>query len=134
MSCARLVLKVLLGLVFVVAGINHFLFEAFYLRMLPPYLPAPRVLVFVSGVAEVVLGILFLIPKFTRLSAWGLIALLIAVFPANVQMALNPELFPEFSAVLLWLRLPLQAVLIAWAHRFTHPNHAALEHGAQHPL
>ena len=124
MSSARLVLKILLALVFVAAGANHFLSEAFYLRMLPPYLPAHRALVFLSGVAEVALGILVLIPKLTRLSAWGLIALLIAVFPANVQMALHPELFPEFNPAILWLRLPLQAVLIAWAHWFTRPDPA----------
>ena len=124
MSSARLVLKILLALVFVAAGANHFLSEAFYLRMLPPYLPAHRALVFLSGVAELTLGILVLIPKLTRLSAWGLIALLIAVFPANVQMALHPELFPEFNPAILWLRLPLQAVLIAWAHWFTRPDPA----------
>lgn len=124
MSSARLVLKILLALVFVAAGANHFLSEAFYLRMLPPYLPAHRALVFLSGVAEVALGILVLIPKLTRLAASGLIALLIAVFPANVQMALHPELFPEFSPAILWLRLPLQAVLIAWAHWFTRPDPA----------
>ena len=119
MNAARFALKLVLGLLFVAAGLNHFLSGAFYLRMMPPYLPAPRALVWLSGVAEVALGILFLIPRLTRISAWGLITLLIAVFPANVQMALNPELFPEFSPALLWLRLPLQAVLIVWAHWFT---------------
>ena len=119
MSAARVALKLLLGLLFVGAGLNHFLSEAFYLRMMPAYLPAPRALVFLSGVAEVGLGVLFLIPRLTRASAWGLIALLVAVFPANVEMALNPDRFPEFSPALLWLRLPLQVVLIAWAHWFT---------------
>ena len=122
MSAARLALKLLLALVFVVAGVNHFVSEAFYLRMMPPYLPAHRLLVFWSGVAEVALGLLLLIPRFTRLSAWGLIALLVAVFPANMQMALNPALFPEFSPAVLWLRLPLQAVLVFWAHWFTRPR------------
>ena len=122
MSAARLALKLLLALVFVVAGVNHFVSEAFYLRMMPPYLPAHRLLVFWSGVAEVALGLLLLIPRFTRLSAWGLIALLVAVFPANMQMALNSALFPEFSPAVLWLRLPLQAVLVFWAHWFTRPR------------
>jgi uncharacterized membrane protein len=108
-------LRVLFGLFFVGAGINHFLATGFYLRMMPPYVPWHLAMVQVSGVAEMVLGILLLIPATIQIAAWGLIALLIAVFPANLQMALHPETFPEFSHRALWLRLPLQGVLIAWA-------------------
>ena len=60
------------------------------------------------------------IPGLTRPAAWGLIALLIAVFPANIHMALHPDLFPEFNPAMLWLRLPLQAVLVVWAYSGTH--------------
>jgi len=112
-------LKYLFGLSFVLAGLYHFINPAFYLRMMPPFLPWHLFLVYLSGFLEMALGILLLVPKFTRLSAWGLIALLVAVFPANVHMALNPQLFPGLPRVALWLRLPLQAVLIAWAYWFT---------------
>ena len=111
--------KLILGVLFILAGLNHFRAPSFYLRMMPPWLPWHLALVYVSGVAEVVLGFLLLIPKASRLAAWGLIALLIAVFPANLQMALHPSTFPEFSAPALWLRLPLQGVLIAWAWWYT---------------
>jgi uncharacterized membrane protein len=86
---------------------------------MPPYLPWHLLLVYLSGVVEVVLGILLLTARFTHMAAWGIIALLFAVFPANIQMAFNQELYPEYSATVLWLRLPLQLVLIAWACWYT---------------
>jgi uncharacterized membrane protein len=112
-------LRVVLALFFVAAGINHFRATGFYLRMMPPYLPFHLAMVQISGVAETVLGLLLLVPATTVVAAWGLIALLIAVFPANLQMALHPETFPEFTSRALWLRLPLQGVLIAWAWWYT---------------
>ncbi|MDQ3063857.1 MAG: DoxX family membrane protein [Acidobacteriota bacterium] len=115
----KLILKWLLAIAFVLAGINHFLNPAFYLRMMPPVLPAPLFLIYLSGVFEIALGILLLLPKFTRFAAWGLIALLIAVFPANVYMASNPQIFPEFSSIAIYARLPLQLVLIALMFWFT---------------
>jgi uncharacterized membrane protein len=118
----KLILKVVLALFFAFAGINHFRQTDFYLRMMPPYVPSHLAMVQISGVAEIVLGLLLLIPAASRTAAWGLIALLIAVFPANLQMALHPETFPEFSPRALWLRLPLQAVLIGWAYWYTGKN------------
>lgn len=112
-------MKYLYGLWFLLAGLYHFINPAFYLRMMPPYLPGPLFLIYLSGFFEVALGLLLLIPKYTRLAAWGLIALLLAVFPANIHMALNPQLFPDLPPVALWLRLPLQVVFIAWAYWFT---------------
>jgi uncharacterized membrane protein len=108
-------LRILLALFFIGAGINHFVRTGFYLRMMPAYLPWHLELVQVSGVAEAVLGVLLLMPRHAVIAAWGLILLLIAVFPANVQMALHPDTFPEFGRAALWLRLPLQGVLIAWS-------------------
>lgn len=113
------ILKYLLAFSFVLAGVNHFINPNFYLKMMPPVLPAHLFLVRLSGVFEIALGALLLIPKFTRLAAFGLIALLIAVFPANIYMAMNAQLFPEFNPLALYLRLPLQFVLIAWAFWFT---------------
>ena len=115
----KLLLKYLFGLSFALAGLYHFINPAFYLRMMPPYLPWHLFLVYLSGFFEAALGLLLLVPKYTRLAAWGLIALLVAVFPANVQMALNPQLFPDIPPVVLWLRLPLQAVFIFWAYLLT---------------
>jgi len=112
-------MKWLLGLLFVLAGVNHFINPEFYVRIMPPYLPWHRELVYISGVFEAILGSLLLIPRFTSLAAWGIIALLIAVFPANIHMAINSQHFPEFSPISLWARLPLQGVLILWAWWFT---------------
>lgn len=88
---------------------------------MPPYLPWHLLLVYLSGFFEIALGILLLISKFTHIAAWGLIALLIAVFPANIHMAVNHELFPEYRAMKLWLRLPLQLVLMALSYWYTLP-------------
>jgi uncharacterized membrane protein len=119
MQRLELVMRWLLGLLFVLAGANHFRVPEFYVRIMPPYLPWPWELVAVSGVCEMVLGALVLVPRYSAPAAWGLIALLVAVFPANCHMALNTDLYPHFSPILLWARLPLQGVLIAWAYWFT---------------
>jgi uncharacterized membrane protein len=115
-------LKYLMAALYVLAGMNHFLNPAVYLKIMPPYLPWHRFLVAASGVCEIALGLLLLVPRYARWAAWGLIALLIAVFPANLHMAVHPELYPEIPAAALWARLPLQAVLIAWACVYTRPE------------
>ena len=117
----KLILKYLLAIFFVLAGLNHFNNTAFYLKIMPPFLPWHLLLVYLSGLLEIALGCLLLVPRFARMAAWGMIALLIAVFPANVHMAVNRHLFPEYSATALWLRLPLQLVLIAWTYWYTVP-------------
>ncbi len=111
--------RYLLGLLFTAAGINHFWHTSFYLAMMPPWLPLHLELVYLSGVAEIALGVLLFFSRWQALAAWGLIALCIAVFPANVHMALHPELYAQFTPTGLWLRLPLQAVAIAWAWCYT---------------
>ena len=113
----------LYGLFFIAAGANHFLHSSFYLCIMPPYLPWPAALVYISGIAEIGLGGLLLFEWWTRWAAWGLIALLIAVFPANVHMALHPELYPWTSSLGLWLRLSLQGILIAWAYWYSRPQY-----------
>lgn len=92
------------------------------MRMMPPYLPWHLLLVYLSGFVETALGALLLAPRLQRLAAWGLMALLVAIFPANIHMAIHAELFPEFSSPMLWARLPMQAVLIAWVYRDTRNN------------
>ncbi len=97
------------------AGVLHFARPEFFIRIVPDYLPDAPLLVAVSGFFEVIGG-LGLLPAQTRpFASWGLIALYIAVFPANLNMALHPERFSSFPAAALWLRLPLQVGLIAWA-------------------
>jgi uncharacterized membrane protein len=118
----KTILRILFAIFFVGAGANHFLRTVFYLRMMPPYVPFHLAMVQISGVAEIALGLLLLFPRSSAAAAWGLIALLVAVFPANVQMARHPETFPELSPGALWLRMPLQAVLIAWAWWYTGRN------------
>jgi uncharacterized membrane protein len=118
-STLKLLLKYSFALLFILGGLYHFVNPALYLRMMPSYLPWHLFLVYLSGFFEAALGLLLLVPKYARLAAWGLIALLVAVFPANVQMALNPQLFPDIPPLVLWLRLPLQAVLIFCAYLLT---------------
>ena len=112
-------MRYLLGLLFLAAGFNHFRDPDFYVKIIPPYLPWHIELVYISGVIEMLLGLLVLVPKYRVLAAWGLIALLIAIFPANLHMALHPENYPDIPPYVLWLRLPLQALLIGWAYWFT---------------
>ena len=116
------VLKFIFAAFFVLAGINHFLNPEMYMAIMPPYLPLHRELVYLSGVFEILFGALLFFQRTTKLAAWCLIALLIAVFPANLQMALHPELYAQFSPTALWLRLPLQVVLIAVVYWFTRPR------------
>ena len=119
MRHVKTILRYVFGVFFVLAGVNHFAKTQFYVSIVPPYLPWPLALVYVSGVAEVVLGAALLRERWSPLAAWGLIALLVAVFPANVHMALHPESYPWAPPAGLWLRLPLQGVLIAWAYWYT---------------
>ena len=111
--------RVVTGLAFVVAGLLHFAAPGTYERIMPPYLPLHRELVYASGAAEV-LGGLGLLPRRTRPAAGvGLILLLAAVLPANVQMLLDARAAgkPSWWVALLWLRLPLQGVLAAGVWR-----------------
>jgi uncharacterized membrane protein len=101
---------------FVVAGINHFVHPDFYLRIIPPYLPAHEAINWLSGAAEVLFGILVAIPRTRRVGGLGAIALLVAVFPANLYVYTHQELLPA-PAIAHLLRLPLQAVFIFWAFR-----------------
>jgi uncharacterized membrane protein len=130
MRTIKLILKYLLATFFVLAGINHFRDTDFYMRIMPPYLPWQLFLVYLSGVFEIALGVLVITTRYRRVAAWGLIALLIGVFPANLHMAFNPELYPEFSRTALWLRLPLQAVFVTWAFLYTGDRVEAAYHPA----
>jgi len=120
----RTLLRWLAAVVFVGAGLNHFRSMPFYERIVPPSLPRPRLLVAVSGVAEVLGGLGLLVPPLRRAAGWGLIALLLAVLPANIYMATSgdPHVTLNLPRWALVLRLPLQAVLIAWVERASRPD------------
>ncbi|RZK36706.1 MAG: hypothetical protein EOO57_06715, partial [Hymenobacter sp.] len=102
---------VVLTLLFTGAGTLHFLTPGAYLRVMPPGLPAPALLVAASGAAEILGGLGLLLPATRRAATWGLLALLAAVFPANVYMLQIHEQL-HLPAWALWLRLPLQPLLM----------------------
>ena len=111
------------ALLFLASGMGHLARPTWFVRLMPPYLPWHRGLVLLSGGFELVLGALLLAPRWSSTAAWGLIALLVAVLPANVHMAVTSgtasPAMPGVSPFWAWARLPCQAVLIAWAYWYT---------------
>ena len=108
----------LFGPFFVFAGVMHFVKPDWYVRIMPPWLPRHRELVYASGVAEIAGGLATLHPRTRRAGGWWSIATLVAVFPANVHMALEAEKFAKAvpgGTPALWARLPVQGLFIAWA-------------------
>ncbi|MBD2482560.1 DoxX family protein [Planktothrix sp. FACHB-1365] len=119
------ILRVVLAISLIIVGITHFIRPEQYARIVPPELPYPVGLVYISGIFEILGGIGLLIPVISVAAAWGIIALFIAVFPANINQAIHSipiEGIPH-DPLLYWVRLPFQAVLIAWAWWYTrHPE------------
>ena len=125
MSWPKRVLLWVMGLFYVFGGVLHLVRPEYYRPMMPPYLPAHDFLIWLSGVGELVLGLLVIDPVVRPWAAWGIIALLIAVFPANVHIAMhNVPVFgaAEGAGIFNWIRLPFQAVFIAWAWWYTRPD------------
>ncbi len=122
MAGLKLVALWLLGLGMIAIGILHFVQPKPFVRIVPKFLPAPLALVYISGFFEIAGGVGLLIPATRVAAAWGLIALYIAVFPANIYMlthniSLNPKKpIPKWA---LWARLPFQFLFMAWAYWFT---------------
>ncbi len=104
-----------MGGLYMVAGMGHFLVTRAYEHVMPDYLPAHHALVLVSGVAEIAGGLGVLVPQTRRAAAWGIVLLLLAVWPANLWMAQHPWLTPGVPVWVLWVRLPLQVPLVWWA-------------------
>ncbi len=123
----RRVLRLALVALMVFVGISHFVVPDFFSVMVPPQLPSPFLLVLISGAAEIALGLGLLHPRLRPRAGQGLIALYIAVFPANVYMALAevPLAGIPTQPWMLWARLPLQAVFIAWAYAASRPSPAS---------
>jgi uncharacterized membrane protein len=105
-----------MALIYIAAGINHFRRPRIYLKIIPPYMPRPEILNYLSGAAEIFFGLLLFWPETRSYGAGGLILLLIAVFPANIYMyQARHTVFKTLPAWGLFLRLPLQIALMAWA-------------------
>lgn len=117
-----------MGLFYVVSGTMHFVVPEAYAQIVPPPLPRPFAIVYLSGIAEITLGIGVMVPRTRRYAAWGLVLLLLAVFPANLYMATHgvavegvPDWIGDPSPFARWARLPLQGVLVLWAWWYTRP-------------
>ncbi len=129
MRYLKAVSKWLLAILMIGAGTMHFANPQFFVKIVPPALPSPLGVVYLSGVFELLLGVLLLVPRSSRLAAWGIIALLIAVFPANIYAYQHQELIPA-PPLLHLLRLPMQGILILWAYWHTGADGRAEEIGA----
>ncbi len=108
-----------MAVLYILAGTNHFLNPDTFRKIMPPWLPCHDVLIYTTGVLEITFGVLLLPLATRRIGAWGIVFLLIAVFPANIQMALNYANTNHHQTWLVFLRLPVQALLIWWAWLFT---------------
>jgi uncharacterized membrane protein len=109
--------RLVTGALFVGAGALHFIRPAPYESIMPEWIPAHRELVYASGVAEAAGGAALFADGTAKAGGWWLIAVLLGVFPANLNMALHPERYSGIPEALLWARLPLQALMIAWVYR-----------------
>ena len=110
----RAVCLTLAAVVFIGSGVLHLARPGVYEQIVPPGFGPPALIVFVSGIAEIAGGVGLLVPRLRRSAGFGLIALLVAVFPANLFMAMHADRFPQFSPWTLWARLPLQPLMVAW--------------------
>ena len=107
---------VIMSLFYIVAGINHFINPDWFVRIVPPILPFKAALVYVSGVFEIVLGSLLIFPKTRFIAGWGLILLLLAVYPANIYVALSNGKAMNITPMMACGRLPFQFVFIGLAY------------------
>lgn len=112
----------LMAAFYTVAGLNHFRNPDFYMVMMPPYLPWHLELIYLSGAIEILLGLALLSCPLRRWAAWGVIALLIAIFPANIHHLMVRGGGMDVPVWALWVRLPFQLVFIWWAYTFTKPE------------
>ncbi len=110
-----------LAIFFIFFGIDHFINPDFYLSIMPPAFPLHKEAVYISGFFEILGGLGVLIFRFRKIAGWGLIVLLVTVYPANIYMALTPEAFPNISIELLYFRLALQFLFFYWAYVVTLP-------------
>lgn len=117
---AKTISLYLMAVLYIAAGANHFTNTKMYMRIMPQYIPFHKPIVLISGVVEILLGILLMIPTLSSYAAWGVIVLLILVFPANIHHLNSSAKVKGVGKVVLVLRLPLQGVLIYWAYWYTY--------------
>lgn len=120
----------LMAVLYAFAGFNHLMNPGFYVAIIPPDLPSPEWLNVLSGLAEIVLAVYLLEPRTRVLAAWGIIALLIAIFPANLHVAIHNIGVPGGQpgtgiGALNWVRIPFQALFVLWAWWYTRPDEEA---------
>lgn len=108
-----------MAVIYFIAGCNHFKNPKLYAKIIPDYFSNPKMLNKLSGLTEIILAVLLCIPQFTRYAAWGIILLLIAIFPANITMYLHKKASLGIPKWILLLRLPFQFLLIFWAYLYT---------------
>ena len=116
---------VLIGLsaFFINVGIDHFINPDFYISIMPPAFPLHAEAVYISGFFEIIGGVGVLVHRFRKIAGWGLFALLIAVYPANIYMAITPNAFPDIPIYMLYFRLGLQFVFFYWAYTVTRESY-----------
>ena len=112
----KLITIYLMSLFYISIGIKHFINVDWFMKIMPPYLPYHKELVYLSGIFEIILGIMLMFERTRFFSGWGLILLLIAVFPANIYLVQTNGVAMNTSPVVAWGRLPFQAVFIAIAY------------------
>ena len=117
-----------MGAFYAFAGVNHFWHPAFYTNIMPLYFPWHLELVYLSGIAEILLGVGVCIERTRRVSAWLIVAMLLSFLPIHIDMLLHhADRFGSVPLAGLWLRLPLQGLFIFWAWRYTGPARASSE-------
>ena len=107
---------IIMTLFYIMAGTNHFINPDWYVRIVPPILPFKTAIVYISGILEIILGTLLIFPKTRFIASWGLILLLVAVYPANIYVALTNGEVMDTTPLIAWGRLPFQFVLIGLAY------------------
>ena len=107
---------IIMSLFYIMAGTNHFINLDWYVRIVPPILPFKTAIVYISGILEIILGSLLIFPKTRFIAGWGLIILLVAVYPANIYVALTNGEAMDITPLIAWGRLPFQFVLIGLAY------------------
>jgi len=107
---------IIMSLFYIMAGTNHFINPDWYVRIVPPILPFKTAIVYISGILEIILGSLLIFPKTRFIAGWGLIILLVAVYPANIYVALTNGEAMDITPLIAWGRLPFQFVLIGLAY------------------
>ncbi|MBC8256852.1 MAG: DoxX family protein [Candidatus Marinimicrobia bacterium] len=112
----KLITIYFMSIFYIFAGVQHFANTEWFMKIMPPYIPYHTAMVYISGAFEIILGIMLLFEDIRFIAGWGLIILLIAVFPANIYAAQTNGVAMGTSAAVAWGRLPFQAVFIAIAY------------------